>query len=54
MRWQGVVAEVIRTVRRWGAAGIAGIVLVAIAAALRVPEDGWNGKHTLRRSIAGG
>jgi hypothetical protein len=42
MRWQ--VAEVIRTERRRGTAwpGIAAIVLVAIAAVLRVPEDGWN------------
>lgn len=58
MRWQGEVAEVIRTVRRRlvTGPGIAAIVLVAIAAGLRVPEDGWNGEahFALVQSLADG
>jgi hypothetical protein len=55
---QAVVAEVIRTDRRRGAAwpGIAAIVLVAVAAALRLPESGWNGEahFALVQSLADG
>ena len=55
---QGVVAEVIQTVGRRGAAwsGIAAIVLIAIAAGLRVPESGWNGEahFALVQSLADG
>jgi hypothetical protein len=52
------VAEVISPVRRRGAAwsGIAAIVLVAFAAALRLPESGWNGEahFALVQSLADG
>ncbi len=53
-----MVAEVIRIVGRRGAAwpGIAAIVLVAIAAASRLPESGWNGEahFALVQSLADG
>jgi hypothetical protein len=52
------LAEVIRTARRPGAAwtGIVAIALVAIAAAMRVPESGWNGEahFALVQSLADG
>jgi hypothetical protein len=58
MRWRGVVDEVMRTVKRPGAVwpGIVAIVLVATAAAVRVPESGWNGEahFALVQSLADG
>jgi len=57
-RNNGVVAEVASSVRRRGPAwpGIAAIVLVALAAALRVPESGWNAEahFALAQSLADG